>query len=200
MTNEKTSIRFGTWLPATTSNHTASPTDLRPMRRFILLFIGLLLLLFTLQLIQPVNQHVVVPWTNLVAAVSSYVIQVVDPTVLAEGNTVLSRTAQFGISIEAGCNGVEAMIVLTAAMVAFPTSWRYKLIGLALGFLAVQGLNLVRIVSLFFIGQWNRVVFEWAHLYVWQALIMIDVLIVLLIWIRTLPPPEARDHGTPGTP
>ena len=29
--------------------------------------------------------------------------------------------------------------------------------------------------------------FEWAHLYVWQALIMLDVLVVWLVWVRTLP-------------
>jgi hypothetical protein len=29
--------------------------------------------------------------------------------------------------------------------------------------------------------------FEWAHLYLWQMLIMLDVLIVWLLWIRTLP-------------
>jgi hypothetical protein len=33
-------------------------------------------------------------------------------------------------------------------------------------------------------------VFEWAHLYVWQALIMLDVLVVWLLWVRTLPRPE----------
>ena len=30
-------------------------------------------------------------------------------------------------------------------------------------------------------------VFEWAHLYVWQALIMLDVLVVWLVWVRMLP-------------
>jgi hypothetical protein len=43
------------------------------------------------------------------------------------------------------------------------------------------------VISLFYLGQWNMQVFEWAHLYVWQALIMLDVLIVWLIWVRTLP-------------
>jgi exosortase/archaeosortase family protein len=42
-------------------------------------------------------------------------------------------------------------------------------------------------VSLFYLGQWNREVFEWAHLYAWQALIMLDALIVFLLWLRTLP-------------
>ncbi len=97
----------------------------------------------------------------------------------------------FAVSIEAGCNGVEATIVLIAAMLAFPAPWREKLVGLAAGIVAVQGLNLVRVISLFYLGQWNLQVFEWAHLYVWQALIMLDVLVVWLIWVRLLP----RDGG-----
>ena len=66
-------------------------------------------------------------------------------------------------------------------------SYLGALIGIAIGIVAVQGLNIVRVISLFYIGQWNFKVFEWAHLYVWQALIMLDVLIVWLLWVRTLP-------------
>ena len=70
----------------------------------------------------------------------------------------------------------------------------HKLVGLAVGIVAVQGLNVVRVISLFYLGQWNMQVFEWAHLYVWQALIMLDVLIVWLVWVRTLPR-DGRDAG-----
>jgi hypothetical protein len=59
----------------------------------------------------------------------------------------------------------------------------------------VQGLNIVRVISLFYLGQWNYRVFEWAHLYVWQALIMLDVLIVWLVWVRLL-----RAADEPGPP
>jgi exosortase H (IPTLxxWG-CTERM-specific) len=58
------------------------------------------------------------------------------------------------------------------------------LIGITLGLTTVQALNILRIISLFYLGQWNRTVFEWAHLYVWQALIMLDVLLVFLFWLR----------------
>jgi exosortase/archaeosortase family protein len=51
----------------------------------------------------------------------------------------------------------------------------------------VQGLNIVRVISLFYLGQWSIDVFDFAHQYVWQALIMLDVLIVWLLWVRTLP-------------
>ena len=59
--------------------------------------------------------------------------------------------------------------------------------GFAIGFVAIQGLNLVRIISLFYLGQWNFTVFEWFHLYLWQALIILDAMVVWLIWLRTLP-------------
>jgi len=90
----------------------------------------------------------------------------------------------FAVSIEAGCNGVEAGIILVAAILAFPSRWREKLIGIVVGLATIQALNLLRIISLFYIGQWNRTFFEWAHLYVWQTLIMLDVLIVFLLWLR----------------
>src|SRR5207342_3576638 len=103
------------------------------------------------------------------------------------GKVLRSTTNGFAVSIEAGCNGVEATIVLVAAILAFPAPWKRRLIGLAIGIVAVQGLNIVRVISLFYLGQWDLRVFEWAHLYVWQALIMLDVLVVWLIWVRRVP-------------
>lgn len=61
-----------------------------------------------------------------------------------------------------------------------------KWIGLGIGILAVQAVNILRIVSLFYLGQWNLQWFEFAHLYLWQALIMLDVLVVWLLWVRYL--------------
>jgi len=86
--------------------------------------------------------------------------------------------------------------VLVAAIFAFPAPWRERFVGLVAGIVAVQGLNIVRVISLFYLGQWNMKVFEWAHLYVWQALIMLDVLVVWLVWIRMLPG-RGREPGGP---
>jgi exosortase H (IPTLxxWG-CTERM-specific) len=81
-------------------------------------------------------------------------------------------------------------------MLAFPAPWRHRLAGIAIGVATVQVLNVIRVVTLFYLGQWNEHVFEWAHLYVWQALIMLDVLIVWVIWVKMAPsgiaPPTSR--------
>jgi exosortase H (IPTLxxWG-CTERM-specific) len=157
------------------------------MRRFAILFVVILLTLFALELTPP-GQAVVGPWTSLVADTSSAVIRALDGAAQSQGNMVYSTRTGFAMIIMAGCNGVEAMLVLLAGILAYPAPWKMKLIGLAIGVVAIQALNLVRIVSLFYIGQWDMKWFEWAHLYAWQALIMLDALLVWMLWIRALPP------------
>jgi exosortase H (IPTLxxWG-CTERM-specific) len=74
--------------------------------------------------------------------------------------------------------------MLVAAVLAFPSRWQAKIPGLVVGAIAIQALNVVRIVSLFYLVQWSARAFEFAHLYLWQALIMIDVLVIWLLWLR----------------
>ena len=164
------------------------------MLKFLLLFLAILGALFIVELTPP-GQAFVTPWTAILTRLSVYIMTIFDPHVVAYGNVIQNQSNGFGIAIEAGCNAVEACIVLIAAMLAFPASWRHKLLGLAVGIVAVQGLNIVRVISLFYLGQWRTDVFEFAHLYLWQALIMLDVLVVWLIWIRAMPARPAVPHG-----
>jgi exosortase H (IPTLxxWG-CTERM-specific) len=154
------------------------------MLKFFLIFVCLLAVLFGLEMLNSVQASVVLPWTSIVAAISALIVKLIDPSVIASGQVLQSAQTGFSVSIEPGCNGVEAAIVLISAILAFPSSWMMKLWGIGLGFLVVQAVNLIRVATLFFIGQWNLKVFEFAHLYMWQALIMLDVLIVWLIWMR----------------
>jgi exosortase H (IPTLxxWG-CTERM-specific) len=162
------------------------------MIRFFVLFTVLLVGLFTLEILQPAEKHVILPFTSFIADVSAWIIQLFDDNVTSVSNVIRDKTSGFGVRIERGCNGVEALIILFAAIFAFPAPIKNKLVGFTIGFFAIQGLNMVRIVSLFYLGQWNQVAFEWFHLYLWQALIILDALVVWLIWLRTLPQAKAR--------
>ena len=157
------------------------------MVRFFVGFLLLQAVLFGAELTPWAQHWFVTPWTNTLAAISADIVKLFDSQVFAEGKILQSLRNGFAVSIEAGCNGVEATIVLVAAMLAFPASWQRKLVGLAAGIVAVQGLNVIRVISLFYLGQWSESAFEFAHQYVWQALIMLDVLIIWLLWVRTLP-------------
>lgn len=168
------------------------------MRRFLFVFVVLLVLSFAIELTPVAQAWFVTPWTDAVASASAALMHVFDVTIATSGNVISSSASPFAVSIEAGCNGVEATLVLVAAMLAFPASWTHRLRGIVVGIVAVQALNVLRVISLFYLGRWNREVFEWAHLYVWQALIMLDVLIVWVIWVRLVPasPRAALPVGT----
>jgi exosortase H (IPTLxxWG-CTERM-specific) len=165
------------------------------MLRFIFLFACCLLLLLV-ELLQPVQQHVIEPFTAGIAHVAVWLMQLFDHGVVAQGNEMRRGVNGPGISIVAGCSGVEAVLILVSAVLAFAAPWKHKLVGIGLGFVAIQSLNLVRIISLFYLHEWNQVWFEWFHLYLWQALIILDALVFWLFWLRWLPPlpaaPPAR--------
>lgn len=165
------------------------------MVRFFFIFVILLVSLFTIEVLKPVQEHVILPFTAGIAWVSVSLIELFDDGVISAGKVIRDMQSGFAVSIEPGCNGVEALIILFAAMFAFPAPWKNKLIGFGIGFVAIQALNLVRIISLFYLGQWNMTWFNWFHLYLWQALIILDALVVWLIWLRTLPSPR---RGPPG--
>lgn len=157
------------------------------MRRFLLIFLVLQAALFALELTRPVQEHLVLPWTALLARGCAGLVTLFDANAAAYGKVLWNPSTGFGVSIEPGCNGVEACIILFAAIVAFPAPWRHRAWGLLLGFIAVQGLNVVRVVSLFYLGQWHEGAFRIAHEYLWQGLIMLDVLVVWLLWVRRHP-------------
>ena len=163
------------------------------MARFFVGFLIVQALLFGAELTPWAQHWLVIPWTNTLATISADIVKLFDSQVLADGKVLQSLRNGFAVSIEAGCNGVEATIVLVAAMLAFPATWQRKFAGLAIGVVAVQGLNVIRVISLFYLGQWRQDVFDFAHQYVWQALIMLDVLVIWLLWVRTLArvPPAA---------
>ena len=156
------------------------------MLRFSIIFVILLVGLFTVEVLQPVQQHVILPFTSGLAWISVNIIQLFDSGVASAGKVIRDLESGFAVSIEPGCNGVEALIILFAAIFAFPAPFKNKLVGFAIGFVAIQALNLVRIISLFYLGNWNLDFFGWIHLYLWPTLIMLDVLIVFLVYLRYL--------------
>ena len=163
------------------------------MPRFLTIFVLLLALAFGLELTPWAQAFVVTPWTDTVARVSGVLMRTFDASITTSGNVIGSTASPFAVAIEAGCNGVEASLVLVAAMLAFPAPWRHRVAGIGIGIATVQVLNVIRVVTLFYLGQWNEHAFEWAHLYVWQALIMLDVLIVWVIWVKMAPPGTVPD-------
>jgi exosortase H (IPTLxxWG-CTERM-specific) len=92
------------------------------------------------------------------------------------------RSPRFALDVQNGCNGVEAMILLAAAILAFPATLRSRLIGLAITSVAIQMVNVVRLSTLFWLGEHHRRIFDFFHVAVWQSLVILAAISMFVLW------------------
>jgi exosortase H (IPTLxxWG-CTERM-specific) len=154
--------------------------------RFLAVFACLVVAGFAALLAPGVDAHVVVPLTRGIAWATGETVRLLGSTAEVRG-VVIQHADGFALAIARRCAGLEAVVLLWAGIAAFPAGWRERLLGMAAAALAVMLLNLARIVSLYYLGQYSQAWFDWAHLYAWDALIMVPGLGIFLSWIHWLP-------------
>lgn len=154
-----------------------------PAARFLVLFVTIAAAGFFLQVLPVVDDYAVVPFIHAMSAVSGELILFFGGAVEIT-NDILRAPGGFAVRVDNGCSGLEAVILCAAAVLAFPTSLRMRLLGVTACAIAILGLNVVRIISLYYLGQYSLDWFNWAHLYAWDVLIMVDGIVALLLWMR----------------
>src|ERR1035441_7451419 len=167
--------------PETPPSSSAAPGAPMRMGRFLLLFGICLAVLFGL-LLDPFTEPAVRTFTRALVTVSAVVIRLFGGRAVALGDLLENPATHFEIQMAYGCNGAHVTILLWAAVLAFPASWMQKVKGLAAGTAAIHAVNLVRFISLFYIGQYSRAWFDFAHLYLWESLMMLDTLVIFWTW------------------
>jgi len=154
----------------------------RPDTRFLVLFLGILLAGFTTIALQPVNDAVVIPYTAFVARISGAVLSVLGEDITVAGCEL--RSPRFAVTIYNGCNGLITSLIFASGVLAFPASWRAKAGGVVGGLLAIQVINQVRIVSLFYIGVFLPEYFDESHILIWQSLVILAGVGLWIAWAR----------------
>lgn len=154
----------------------------RPESRFLILFLAFLSTSFFVIALQPVNDAFVVPYTAVVAKMAGAVLQVLEPGLTIDG--VILRSPRFAVTIYNGCNGLITSLIFISGVLAFPARWPAKLLGVLGGLLAIQLINLVRIVSLFFIGVFMPSVFNESHIFIWQSLVILFGVGLWVLWAQ----------------
>ncbi len=162
-------------------------------RTFALKLAAYFILGHFLFLIPPINRGLVEPWTVLNARWAAAIANRIETGYVAEGQSVQAGAAR--LSVELGCNGIDAFTLCAAAILAFPAPWTRRLLGVGIALVGVFGLNLVPLSNLFLIARHFPEKLELFHVYIWQTLIGILALGLFLLWGRYL----ARRPAASGT-
>jgi exosortase H (IPTLxxWG-CTERM-specific) len=90
----------------------------------------------------------------------------------------------FGVEMKDGCNAANVTILFWAALIAFPAGHWMKMVGALTGALLIQAVNILRFISLFYLRQYNSSLFDFAHNYLWETLIILDTLVIFWWWVN----------------
>jgi exosortase H (IPTLxxWG-CTERM-specific) len=153
-----------------------------PAGRFLALYAGVLTGGFLILALPVVNEQVVNPYTTFVADEARVVLNAFGEH--ATVNRQVLASPRFSVAIYNGCNGLEAILIFVSGVVAFPARWPRKVVGILLGLVAIQLFNVVRVVSLFYIGALKPQWFSASHTFVWQSLVIIFGVVLWLVWVR----------------
>jgi exosortase H (IPTLxxWG-CTERM-specific) len=155
----------------------------RSALRFLSLFTLIFCVSYFLFAIAPgVRAGLTRPYTELLARVVAALINLFGAGATVEGTLV--HSPRFSINIAMGCDGIEASSLLLAGVVAFPTSWRARMIGLGLGIPLIHLINLARLVALYCAGAYLPSMIDEIPIYVAQTIVILISTAIFIYWLE----------------
>ena len=149
---------------------------------FLLKFV-VLLLIFELPLLVPfVDENVARPLSAGIAAASGAILDAMRQHVTVKGTVISSQC--FSVNIQNGCNGLETVLFLLAAVLAFPAKPAQKGLAVLLGIVLIQAINLIRVVTLYLVGCKKPEWFASFHLAIWQTIVFLTAVVFFAAWSR----------------
>ena len=155
-----------------------------PVLRFVLIF-GLLMALFYGFCYREVTTgsfggRLLESHLNGYASASGWVLKCLGHDIAVRDQQISSP--EFSVRIVRGCDGMEVTALFVAAVIALPARWWRKLVGVAGGVVLLGVINVVRIVTLFYVGIHLPDKFDLMHYGVWQALIVAWAILLWSVW------------------
>lgn len=124
------------------------------------------------------------------AHVAGCVLSLFEHDLVVHGQEIIGRTS---LRIVKNCDAMEAEILFVAAVLAFPSPWRRRVLGVFAGIVAIAAVNVLRIGSLYYIGIHFPGAFEFVHLQLWPLFLVASAVAAFLLWAGWARPLRQRD-------
>jgi exosortase/archaeosortase family protein len=164
------------------------------MKNFLikyLVLVGIGLLLLPLPFLSPAIDF----FCQGLAHISFYMARLFSSAITLENNDTLRYQVDgFAIVVSHACSGLSSVWLLSAAILVFPTSWKFKGIVILFCIFAIQGLNLLRLINLVYVGQFHHAWFDTVHEQLWPLFLHFVSLICFGGWLTYLST-ESANHA-----
>ncbi len=191
----QTSNARGSKVPGQSSTSTKTNSAVwvgskRPVFIFVGVFVLLMGIFYAVTFI-PFMQKTFLPgMLKINARASVAVLNVFGEQAQAIDTTISSK--RNSVNIAHGCDAIEPIALFVAAVLAFPAPLRSKWPGLLIGTLVLTALNIVRIISLFYVGIFWSTWFDRMHEDIWQPAFIVFSLFFWVVWALWATKPRTR--------
>ncbi len=131
---------------------------------------------------RPLNVPFFIQRTN--TRLSSAVINTITPKEATVSAGAAIKSGGVSMSVGWGCEGVEGIFMIVAALVAYPMRFRWKVYGALAGTGLIFSLNIVRLMVLWYTFRYKPALFDIMHVYVGQTFIIFSAVLFFVMWIN----------------
>ncbi len=163
------------------------------MKRFVFFYIFYLAIAFFLIDYEPMRKalHLESLYNDFVASLSAWFINLFGISAKALRDTIVLPHAK--MIIKFGCNGLEAIFIYIAGVLAYPANAKMKVLGIVIGSLVLEVLNILRIALLAWTIEHYPNHFELMHTYITQSIMIVLAFLTFLFYLQKVP------HEKPAT-
>jgi len=158
--------------------------------RFCSLFVILFLLMLSLYYWASHKKPFVL--NHLSTRACAGVISIITPDEKPSIRNTTVESNGFELNINWGCEGVEGILIVTAAILAFPMEIKAKLFGVVFGSLVVFAANTLRLVSLYYTLKYKPALLEVMHVFIGQTFIILVGIIFFALWVSLVSKSNAK--------
>ena len=152
--------------------------------RFVVTYVILMGAFFLVTTLQPVKNIIDLNglYTKSIVFISGKIINILGIPARFSGTLIMLPS--ISLDVQFGCNGLEAVMIYSVAVLAYPAEWKKKLLGILAGFFILQIVNLLRIVFLVYSSMHFRRLFEFIHIYIAQGIMIALSLGIFFLYLN----------------
>ena len=154
------------------------------MKRFITLYIIYLALFFFLVDYEPMRKllHLEEFYNSAITKLSAWFIDLVGMQVDSSSNIL--HLPHANLIIKFGCNGLEAILIYAAGVLAYPATAKIKILWIVIGTIFLEAINILRIALLAFTIEKYPKIFDIMHDYITQSIMIILAFLLFMFYLQ----------------
>ncbi len=130
------------------------------------------------------HSSIFVPLLEFNAKAANFFLNLFGAHTSVEGVVVTGKSFSFWVSAE--CTSTIFTAIFASAAIAWPSTVKEKLTGIVLAAAVLFVVNLIRIISLYYIGSAFPNFLDLAHFFLWQILLILLTVGLWVLWMEKM--------------